>query len=188
MWPNTWTNDNIQQPHETHRSPMKIQTHWHNLGSELKQRSLAPWKHPSFVIYFLIAVAGIGAAGVWLEIYRMFEQHFDLANLRIAVYTFFPVLTATTGLQLIWAEGGMRSMRAFSILIITICLLGWIICTAIKNHETSLWWGIFFSILALWLWVITNAKQPDFLDAINDAPIGGKLDRPLKGDLTGFED
>lgn len=79
-------------------------------------------------------------------------------------------------------------MRAFSILIITICLLGWIICTAIKNHETSLWWGIFFSILALWLWVITNAKQPDFLDAINDAPIGGKLDRPLKGDLTGFED
>lgn len=163
------------------------QKHWRHLGRELKQRSLGPWKHPSFTIYFLIAVVGIGAAGVWWEVYRTLQHGSGLVNLRIAIFTFFPVLTATTGLQLIWAEGTMRSMRAFSTLIITSCLIGWVISATISSDTSTLGIGAFFSVLALWLWVVTNAKQPDFLDIVADAPVGGEVSRPLKGNLDGFE-
>lgn len=164
------------------------QGYWSYLGLELKQRSFSPWRHPSFVFYFLIAVVFVGAAGVWWEIYRIYNYKSGYGNLRIAIYTFFPVLTTTTGLQLIWAEGGMRSMRGFSTFIVMLCLVGLLISMTTQSDTISLITGGICSLVALWLWVIANAKHPDFLDTSNDAPVGGKVDRALKGNLHGYEE
>lgn len=165
---------------------------WGDLWRELKKRTLQPLRHPSFVIYFVVAVIVVGGAGVWLELITYLQAVAakrcpSLDALRTALVTFFPALAGCACLQLIWAEDHQRALRAFAILVlfaVSILALVLGLIPAIE-HRTALFIGLFPSAIALWIWWVANAKQPDLLDP--DAPTGGDPNGPLAGDLRGFK-
>jgi len=167
---------------------------WSAVGRELSKRTCDPLSHFSFVAYFLIAVVVLGGMGVWLELYsHLFLEHTtpentrSLASVRTALITFFPALAGSACMQLIWAENNQKSLRAFAAAVLVLLTMGALMIapTAVR-HEVALGVGAFFSLIALWTWVIANAKQQDLLDP--DAPLGKKdLNAELAGNLDGFE-
>lgn len=167
---------------------------WIELGRELKKRTLEPFSHASFVIYFVVAVIAIGGVGFWIELYSYLlhvtqtpEQTDPLASLRTAVITFFPALAGSACLQLVWAENHQKSLRAFGVLFL--CLMTVIalaISPSVVGNRWALILGSISSIASLWTWWIANAKQQDLLDIDPEAPLGGDKDAKLAGDLSGF--
>ena len=168
---------------------------WIKLGNALKRRTLEPFAHVSFVIYFIVAVVIIGGIGVWMELYAFFlpsaqpiASSEPLVPLRSAVVTFFPALTASACLQLIWAENDHKFLRSFGVLFLTLMTtIALLISPHAMGNSSALTVGIIASMGSLWMWWIANAKQNDFLDIDSDAPLGGKAtDTELMGNLDGF--
>jgi hypothetical protein len=169
--------------------------HYSALGQELWRRTRDPIGHPSFVIFFLLAVVGCAGLGLWIEVWAYFssDQSGELDSVRTALTTYFPALAGSTVLQLIWAESSGRSLRAFALLCAFMIVLMTIVSSAGSKFDdgTAIWVGIVASIGAGWIWWITNADQQDFQDKIDpDAAIGGGRDRvesrQLSGSLDGF--
>ena len=172
----------------------KEQGSWKSLRKELKERTLEPFGHFSFVAYFLIAIFSVSGAGVWLEIYNFFLVQpgalKSTASLRTSIVTFIPALASSATLQVIWAESSPKFLRAFAALILfilTVVALA-IAPTEAVSGEMALSVGGIAAFIALWMWWIVNAKQEDFLDPLDpDAPIGNKSpDKKLLGSLDGF--
>ena len=173
----------------THKS-----SSWKALLGELKRRTLEPLGHPSFVIYFVVAVVIIGGIGLWLELYKYIffatssGEKDPVSPLRTAVITFFPALAGTACLQIVWAEH-QKAIRSFGILflcLMTVTALA-ISPSAIGNHAALIIGG-FSSVAALWTWWVANANQKELLDSIDsDAPLGKKnAAAPLSGNLENF--
>ncbi len=167
---------------------------WVELWRELKKRSVEPFSHASFVIYFVVAVIVIGGIGFWIELYSYLifaspstAQEGSVSALRTSVITFFPALAGSACLQLVWAESHQKSLRAFGILFLCLTtVIALAISPAAVGNSSALLLGFLSSIVALWIWWIANAKQKDFLDIDPDAPLGGNKDADLSGDLDGF--
>ena len=159
------------------------------LWLELARRTREPLGHPSFVIYFLLAVVGFAGLGLWLELYAYFTTvpAPSFGPLRTALTTFFPALAGSTALQLIWAEH-QRFLRSFAVLCLVILLLMAVV-TAANSRVQDFWavgFGILSSVAACWIWWITNADQPDFRDEIDpDDAVGGGRDSLNKAQLPG---
>jgi hypothetical protein len=169
---------------------------WEILYRELKERTLIPFRHFSFVAYFFIAVFAVSGAGVWLEIYNFFLIPPDLASeptapLRTAIVTLIPALAGSATLQVIWAENNKKSLRAFAALILFVLTFVALAISPTKavSKEFALTIGGIAAFAAMWMWWIANAKQQDFLDPIDpDAPVGKKdLDEKLSGSLDEFK-
>lgn len=159
--------------------------HWRILRKEICTRMVVPASHPSFVMYFILAVILIGPAGVWFELYQ-----FTIAGpsrtadaLLTSIATFSPALMASSCLQAIW-ERPLRSFQAFLIFLSSVCGIGWLIFVAAplpKSYSIGL--GLFLSVIALGVWWMSNANQKDLRDDISDAAAVGGDD--LNGDLSG---
>ena len=169
--------------------PGKLQ-HWKFLASEVRRKTAAPLQHPTFVIYFFVAVLGIGALGVWAELLGSVSgPGRGVKGMQEVFNTYIPAFVAPTCMQLILAER-QKTLRAFSILLTTVCAIALWICLQIAT-----WPGLIFGALsvagALWLWWLANADQSDFTDGRPDpdAPTGGKVSPnvPLAGSLTDFQ-
>lgn len=167
--------------------------HWQSLGAELWKRTVIPARHPSFVIFFIVAIVGIGPIGIWTELINDFwKASKGIQELRSAFVSFVPAFLAATCMQLIWAEDYRRSLRAFSIFIFFVCGVGIWLCGNIPegNKNAVLFVGFFLVILSMWMWWIANAYQKEFMDDKNrdfDSPLGGaNLNAPLAGSLDGF--
>lgn len=174
----------------------KKQGSWRSLCKELKERTLDPFGHFSFVAYFFIAVFAVSGAGVWLEIYNFFLVQPDLtseptAPLRTAIVTLIPALAGSATLQVIWAESSKKSLRAFAALILFVLTFVSLAIAPTKAvpKEIALAIGGVAAFIAMWMWWIANAKQQDFLDPLDpDAPVGKKgLDEKLSGSLDEFK-
>jgi hypothetical protein len=166
--------------------------HWQTLGTELKKRTFMPARHPSFVIFFFVAIAGIGPLGIWTELTTFtLETSKGIGGVRSAFVSFVPAFLAATCMQLVWAEDYRRSLRAFSIFVFFLCAIGIRLCYVIPDgyKKSVLSIGFCLVILSMWMWWIANAYQKEFMDEIRDFdnPIGGSnLDAPLAGSLNGF--
>lgn len=170
---------------------------WERLWRELVRRTCGPFKHVSFVIYFLVATVIIGGIGFWLELYvyvfsaQPKPENIDpLLAMRTAVTTFFPALTGTACLQLIWAEDHRKPLRAFGVFFLVIMTIVALVIapTQFITSNSALTVGFVASLASLWAWWIANAEQKDLLDDIDpDDSIGGKkVDVDLPGNLDGF--
>jgi hypothetical protein len=153
---------------------------------------MTPWLHPSFVIFFLVAIAGIGPTGLWIELHKyIFYGQANGEAFRAAYVSFLPAFGAATTLQLIWAEQ-KRSLRAAGILCIAICglLLLFSQSPALKEGF-ALTLGAIATLLALSMWWIANANQPEFKDEPGELdlnPMGGPdTGSPLAGSLADFQ-
>lgn len=171
--------------------------HWHALGKELFDRTVKPFFHPSFVIFFIVAIIGAGALGIWIELYKYYMSDTSgvistgMKPLRSSFASFIPAFVAATCMQLIWTESDKKALRAFAVLVLSICMLGSIFCGLSNlSDEKAIIIGLCTSVLALWTWWIANANQKEFLDKDDDFmnPVGGEnLNVPLAGNLAGFQ-
>lgn len=159
---------------------------------EIKGRSLKPFDHPSFIVYFLVAILGLGGLGVWVELYRWIYDpscHPSLSGIRTAVNTFYPALAGAAALQLVWSEQA-KQLRSVAILLFVafIATALWLAPAIITDLSATIA-GSIASLAALWCWWIANANTPDFQDTNPDAAVGGgdPATKPLPGGLNGFQ-
>lgn len=171
------------------------QDFFHLLGQELSERTRRPCAHPSFIIYFFVAIVLFSPLGVWLELYVYLlpdpssspAQPSD--SLRTAVLTFFPAAAGTAAMQLFWGDP-RKHVRSFAFLLFVIFLIvSLVLFPARVSNAWALGVGTFASVASLWVWWIANSKQPELLDVVDpSAPVGGAhLGDPLDGDLDGFK-
>lgn len=168
------------------------QGNWEALGLELWKRTTRGLKHPSYLIFFLIAIVGIGAVGFWIEVYSWWiaDPAIPTTSIRTAIVAFVPAFMASTSMQLIWAESNLRSLRATAIFLLAICILGLIFCKSLPvGNAYAVYTGIFSSVIALWTWWIANANQATFLDGWTPDVTKGPRDvnAKLAGDASGFK-
>jgi hypothetical protein len=165
--------------------------YWPILGRELKRRLLSPWSHPSFLIFFIVAIIGLAPLGTWLELYDYaMDPNASITKVRASIVSFVPAFVAATAMQLIWAE--QRMMRAVAIFVSAVCMLTLSFCISSKvSDKPAIAWGSFSIFIALMMWWVANANTREILDSPSqdlDA-VGGVLDpnRPLPGSLSGFD-
>jgi len=164
--------------------------HWRVLRTTLLARSVRPARHPSFVLYFVVAVLLVGAAGVWFELHKLiFDMSAtrSLSAIRTSLVTFFPALAGSACMQIVLAEDEHKSMRAVAVCLLTgLSILALVISPATVGDVLALVLAAVGSVVALWTWWIANALQRDLQDG-PDAAIG-KADASsgLVGTLDGF--
>lgn len=177
------------------KSPKKSKNLYKQLLDEALGRTLKPWRHPSFVFFFAIAVFGFSALGIWIELFNYIypDRAVWPANrsdpLRTAILTFFPAVAGTAAMQLIWAEAPKHfRSAAFSLLVLFLAVALLISPSRISN-ASAISYGTLASIISVWVWWIANANQADLLDTVDpDDSVGGndpKID--LHGSLAEFE-
>lgn len=177
------SSDAVKLPSRFHRYQL--------IGQELARRTREPIVHPTFVIYFLVGVVGLGSLGLWFELSAFLNAPSadrSLDGIRIALTTLFPTLAGSTAIQQILAENDR--LRAFAVLILaTFTTTALIVAQDSMDVNWSVIVGIVASIGALWVWWVVNADHPDYQDKIEPAAaVGGDDPRlPLSGDLAGFK-
>lgn len=174
---------------ESSGAPGKLQ-HWRFLFDEVVRKTRNPIQHPTFVIYFIVAVVGIGAWGLWTEIIaNFFPKGRGILGFQDVFITYIPAFVAPTCMQLILAEK-QKTLRAFSIFLTALCLVSFALCVKISSWP-SMAFGVVSTLGALWLWWIANSDQSDFTDGRVDldAATGGEVspDVPLAGSLADFK-
>lgn len=168
---------------------------YREIADELRERTIKPAKHPSFVLFFVFAVLGLGALGIWLELYSYIypesgkHSSHETDALRTAMLTFFPAVAGTAAMQLMWAESTKHFRSVAFAILGAFLVVALIISPARITNVSALFVGVIASVASLWVWWIANAKQADLLDKIDpSAPTGGDdVDRELPGSLEGFQ-
>lgn len=174
---------------------------YRDLWRGVVERTTRPLRHPSFVAFFILAVFGLGASGVWLELYvlvfpdRSATSHFlhypgapsRFDALRTAMITFFTAVSGTSAMQLIWAEDFKHFRSASALILFLFLVVALLIFPARICDCAAISVGALMSLLALWVWWVANAKQADLLDRVDprDA-VGGKTSTPLSGSTSGW--
>ena len=168
---------------------------YQEIAEELRERTARPFRHPSFVVFFVCAVLGLGALGIWLELFsyiypdRTVYPNSETDALRTALLTFFPAVAGTAAMQLMWAESS-KHFRSVAFAILGVFLVvALVISPARISNGSALLFGALASALSLWVWWIANAKQADLLDELNpSAPVGGdNVQIKLAGSLDDFQ-
>lgn len=157
------------------------------LKAFLLTRLETPLGHFSFWTYFILAIIGLGAVGVWVEVVRWkLAPEPETSGILTAIYTYFPAVAAGATLQLVMASRE-KYVRSFSILMASI------IGAVALPHSVGLVreigafsWGFFGTVLALVLWWVANGTNQDFLDSTPEDSLGGNLADEPKGDTGGF--
>lgn len=175
----------------TGESAPKTKGLYRELRDAFVERTVKPFKHPSFVFFFIFAVLGFGALGIWLELYAyVYPETGEFASvktdaLRTAILTFFPAVAGTAAMQLIWAESSKHfRSAAFSILgaFLVVALL---ISPARISNCSAIVYGVLASILSLWVWWIANAKQAIcWIQSIQQTPLAETTCRSSWPDLS----
>lgn len=167
--------------------------YWSAFARLLWQRTSLPIHHPSYVIFFFVAILIIGPAGVWIEIYNYYTSPItNLSALKSSFMSFIPAFVTATCLQSIWAEGKSKAFRSFCILILVICTLCLLLSTSgALSKVSTLVYASISTTAALWMWWIVNANQVDYLDDDEDVslnPTGSDdMSMELQGDLSQYQ-
>ncbi|WP_338713140.1 hypothetical protein WAC51_01330 [Stenotrophomonas geniculata] len=168
---------------------------YREIADELRERTTKPAKHPSFVLFFLFAVLGLGALGIWVELYSyIYPESGKHAiqgtdGLRTAMLTFFPAVAGTAAMQLMWAESTKHFRSVAFAILGAFLVVALVVSPARITNASALVVCAMASVASLWTWWIANAKQTDLLDQINtSAAVGGDdVEVRLPGSLDDFQ-
>lgn len=158
-----------------------------SLKAFLLTRLSTPLGHVSFWTYFILAIIGLGAVGVWVEIVRwMLAPEAETSGILTAIYTYFPAVAAGATLQLVMASRE-KYVRSFSILMASLIGAATVPhSVGLVKETTAFSWGLCGSLLALTLWWVANGTNQDFLDSTPEDSLGGNLADEPTGDTRGF--
>lgn len=162
---------------------------WRLLVKELLDRFIDPWKHPSFLGYFLGGVVLFGALGVWFELSELFgppDPRSADSSLRIALLGTFPAILGPACMQILWSEAA-KFLKTFSMVVLLATLVAAVYFArpVVTDAQAVRAYG-WLTAGAMLFWWIANANNPELLDNI-DAPTGGDPNKDLSGSLSGFK-
>lgn len=161
---------------------------WSVLWRDIGDRFRDPLAHPTFVLFFGFVVVGLGSAGTWVELFKLWRStnvNEPLDGLITSLVTFFFALIGTSCTQIIIEDTESKALKTLAQGILLTSVLGVILATAgIGKGAGAAWaWG-FASAASLAVWWIANARTPGLRDP--DAPTGGSLKKELPGSLSGY--
>ncbi|WP_139791112.1 hypothetical protein [Chromobacterium violaceum] len=156
---------------------------------ELKRRFYTPIGQMTFWTFFLVAVIGIGALGLWVECYKawpFWENKTD--GILTAIYTYFPAIAGGSALQMLMdnRKETQQHMRSFCVLSGAVIFL---LTLPFMSGVSPIWgfiWGLFGIIASLLLWWVANGVNPSFLDIDPSDSLGANPSTPPAGDAGGF--
>lgn len=138
------------------------------LPGELKRRFKTPVKSVTFWAHLLVAVAGLGGAGIWYSlIVSSVDEESRWPNIAAALCTYFPAVAGAAFVDS--SSDNQPYFRSFGIIAIAGFVL-LIFFSAINIHEGSIGWGVMGSFLSILFWWVVNADKPCFRDVNSDAP------------------
>ncbi|MFN4037511.1 hypothetical protein [Comamonas aquatica] len=162
---------------------------WAALRRELALRAVEPIEHPTFVIFFLAIVVGVGGVGTWVELFKLSRPQGapdPLDGLITSLITFFFALVGTSCTQLIIEESESKALRALAQFVLFLAFVGAVLATAgVGSGQAGIWPWTFASVAALVVWWLANAKSPGLRDP--DAPTGGAVTKTLPGNLANYK-
>jgi hypothetical protein len=168
------------------------------LSIEVKRRWREPSGHPTFGLFFVGSFLMFGAAGIWLEFFKLiFEigpEPGSLSALRTAIATYFPAVLGSAGLQLAISEA-LRSLRALGYLIGALFgVFAFALVFAVNLADwAAILLGLIACVAALACWRVVYADDESLRDEPMPDPevATGNVDpvAPLMGDdaLSGFQ-
>lgn len=169
--------------------------HWQEFWETLKERVRAPRKHPTFVMYFVGIIIILGGFGLLEPVISsvMFGKWPEIEWVRLisACYTYFVAIAATAAVDLILS----LNQRKFLLMFFLLCCLAVILCAIFAailgtfrgNATAAAFPSVLGYALALFLWWVGNANNPNLLEPVKpDAPTGGDVHANPAGDLSGF--
>ena len=166
------------------------ESHWGEFFATLKERLLKPFKHPTFVMYFVGIIVVVGGFGLFDSIYRwritgqLSQEEFCHA-LERAAYTYFVAIAATAAVDLILVDRQRKSLLMFFLL----CFVMVIMCALLAASSVSAVPSIVGYLLALFLWWVANADNSALLDTPTkpDEAAGGDVQAEPSGNMSGYK-
>ncbi len=169
---------------------MESGTSWNSfsaLGQFILSRLTGPTKHFSFWFYFVVAVAGFGAFGVWVVVYNVNEADWKLESLFSALYTYFPAIAMASAFDLILPDT-RKYVRSFAIAVAVLSFLLAIFTATLSIPLLRFGCGLLGCAVALFLWWVANGDNPNLRDVPpTDAALGGKPSDAPAGNTTGWK-
>lgn len=176
-----------------HEKTTQYWSHWLDLIQDLTRRLKAPPQQPIFILYFVSVMCGVGLLGTWMQILEGISTNTwpNLSN-NLASYA-IAVVASTFAEVVLSSRAGARdedtqfgpAFQMFALCIVVVCVgLG---MTAFTLSWTTS--AIAAAFASLFLWWVVNAgnrilQEPDPVPA---APLGGKAEDALSGDLQDIQ-
>ncbi|MBB0036795.1 hypothetical protein [Ralstonia pickettii] len=163
--------------------------HWTALKRELILRAVEPFESPTFVLFFLAIVVGVGGIGIWVELFKLIRPQGTpdpLGGFITSLIAFFFAVVGTSCTQLIIEESESKALRALAQFVLFLAFVGAALAIAgVGSGQAGVWSWTLASIAALVVWWVANAKSPGLRDP--DAPTGGAVTKKLPGDLSDYK-
>lgn len=172
-------------------------SYWREFGSILRERFRRPWKHPTFVMYFLgiiVLLGGFGIAEPMVNCWVLGKLPPDELPKALvsAAFTYFVAIAATAAVDLILVYKQRKYMLMFFVLALLIVLLCAVLSAGFgtvlgKPASATIPVAVGY-LLALFLWWVGNANNAQLLDTPVQPtdPIGADAHAKPTGDLTGY--
>lgn len=154
--------------------------HWVGLRDFFIERLRGPVKNPTFIIYFIVAILGVGGIGIWSSLSSL-----DGTIIGASLYTYFLALAAASAFDLVLAEKQRKYIRAITIAIGVVIITLAIRMIAHPIGAFSIGCGIGGYAVATLLWWIANADNPNLSDDTANVT-GGDTNKPTSGSTEGF--
>jgi hypothetical protein len=122
----------------------------------------------------------VGGLGIWTAVYTE-----NITNVSSSLYTYFLALTAASALDLVLAEKQLKYVRAVAMLIGMIIVSLAIRMIVHPDGVVSLACGIVGYVIAIVLWWVANADNPNLSDGPSSST-GGDPKRPTIGSAEGY--
>lgn len=177
---------------QTTNVPVDNPNYWQELWGELLDRLSKPWRHPTFVMYFLGIIIFFGGFG-WLEpvvrrwVLGTLAPDAFLQTFISAIYTYSLAVTATAAVDLILCYHQRKSLLMFFLLCAVVVFLCALFAAMLENG-VAIYLAIFGYLMSLLLWWLGNANNAKLLEppVEQTAPIGADAKAEPRGDLAGF--
>jgi len=154
--------------------------YYSEFGEYLKKQFASPIRHPTFLLYLLIAVIGAGGLGIWVSMYRQ-----DMGNFIVSLFTYFPAIAMASGFELILKEDQRKFVKSGAFAMASILILIAILVASLPVGIASLIIGVIGYVLSLAFWWVANAENTILHDTSPPAKvtIGGDVNQETNGDI-----
>jgi hypothetical protein len=154
------------------------------LPGELKRRFLTPLKSVTFWAHLIVAVIGLGGAGIWYSLIECrITEHWSMSAIAAALCTYFPAVAGAAYVDS--SSEGQPYFRSFGIIALAVFVI-LIFLSVFTIRDGSILWGTIGSILSILFWWVVNADKSCFRDVDGDGSTPNP-NRRLKGNRKGWQ-
>lgn len=159
------------------------------LWAYLRGQFEAPVGSVSFWVYLVVAILGLGALGIYVELYKFSNVSCNSESLLTAIYTYFPAVTAGAWLQMTLDANGKKYIVSFAAITMFILIL------LAFLHAVNLYRTPFLSFVvgivgicgSTLFWWTANGGNQSFQDFDPTDSLGGRTESEPQGDASGFK-